>query len=152
MMSESDLFNSGAGLLGGVTITVASGKVAHSFMAAFFLGIMCNWLVCLAVWLAYGAKSMAGKILGIFCPIWLFITSGFEHCVANMYYIPAGILAKNNPVWVAASKLSPVELESLNWQNFFMSNLFPVTLGNIVGGVIFVGMAYWLVYLRTGQK
>lgn len=148
MMVNSGLFNNGAGLLGGVTIKIASGKVSLSFVSALYLGIMCNWLVCLAVWLAYGAKDMTGKILGIFCPIWLFITSGFEHCVANMYYIPAGIMAKSHPVWAAASGLSAETLDALTWTGFAVNNLVPVTLGNIVGGLGFVGLAYWFSYLR----
>jgi len=148
MMSFSNLFNSGNGLLGGVTIQIASNKVSLSFVSAFYLGLMCNWLVCLAVWMAYGAKDMAGKILGIFCPIWLFITSGFEHCVANMYYIPAGIMAKTNTAWAKASGLPPDALDALNWNAFLINNLIPVTLGNIVGGLFFVGIAYWFAYLR----
>lgn len=152
MMTESGLFKSGGGLLGGVTISIASGKVSHSFTTAFFLGVLCNWLVCLAVWLAYGAKDMTGKILGIFFPIWLFITSGFEHCVANMYYIPAGILAKSNPAWLAASGLPDSAIEALTWTNFFYANLLPVTLGNIAGGGLFVGMAYWFAYLRQDDR
>lgn len=148
MMAESTLFNAGANVFGGVTISIAAGKVRLPFHSAFFLGIMCNWLVCLAVWLAYGAKDMGGKILGIFFPIWLFITSGFEHCVANMYYVPAGILAKSNAAWAAASKLSPEVLDGLTWSAFFVNNLLPVTLGNIVGGGVFVGLYYCFVYLR----
>ncbi len=148
MMAVSGLFNNGAGLLGGVTIKIASGKVSLPFISAFYLGIMCNWLVCLAVWIAFGAKDMGGKILGIFCPIWLFITSGFEHSVANMYYIPAGLMAKTNPAWAAASGLSAEALDALTWPRFFLNNLVPVTLGNIVGGMGFVGMAYWFAYLR----
>ena len=149
MMNHSMLFNSGGGLLGGVTIKIASGKVSLSFLSAFYLGIMCNWLVCLAVWIAYGAKDMAGKILGIFCPIWLFITSGFEHSVANMYYVPAGIMAKSDPLWAGMSGLSGDALDALTWPAFFVNNLLPVTLGNIVGGMVFVGLAYWWAYQRT---
>jgi formate/nitrite transporter len=152
MMTASGLFNNGAGLLGGVTVKIAAGKVSLAFIPAFYLGLMCNWLVCLAVWIAYGAKDMAGKILGIFCPIWLFITSGFEHSVANMYYIPAGILAKENAAWAAASGLSRKALEDLSWPSFILNNLVPVTLGNIAGGMIFVGMAYWFAYLRSDRR
>jgi len=152
MMVHSGLFNSGANVLGGVTIKIASYKVALTFMSAFYLGIMCNILVCLAVWLAYGAKDMVGKIFAIFFPIWLFITSGFEHSVANMYYIPAGILAKSNPGWVAESHLTPAALANLNWGNFIINNLIPVTLGNIVGGSIFVVGVYWFVYIKNGTK
>ena len=148
MMVHSGLFNHGAGLLGGVTIKIAAGKSSLPFISAFYLGIMCNWLVCLAVWISYGAKDMAGKILGIFCPIWLFITSGFEHSIANMYYVPAGIMAKSNAAWAAASGLTPEALNALTWKAFFVNNLVPVTLGNIVGGMFFVGIAYWFAYIR----
>lgn len=151
MMVNSGLFNSGANGLGGVTIKIASYKVGLTFPQAFFLGIMCNWLVCLAVWMNFGAKDMVGKLFAVFFPIWLFITSGFEHSVANMYYIPAGILAKVNPAWVEASHLSPEILQSLNWGNFIVNNLIPVTLGNIVGGGFFVGMVYWFAYLKKNN-
>lgn len=149
MMYHSGLFTSGADVLGAVTIKIAAYKTGLTFVQAFFLGIMCNWLVCLAVWLSYGADTMAGKILGIFFPIWLFITSGFEHSVANMYYIPAGILAKANPSFVELSHVSAEALANLSWSGFFINNLIPVTLGNIVGGGIFVGIAYWFVYKKA---
>jgi len=152
MMVHSGLFNSGANVLGGVTLKIASYKVGLSFMSAFYLGIMCNMLVCLAVWMAYGAKDMTGKILAIFFPIWLFITSGFEHSVANMYYIPAGILAKANPSWVAESHLEAAALANLNWGNFIVNNLVPVTLGNIVGGSLCVVGIYWFVYIKNDTK
>lgn len=115
---------------------------------------MCNWLVCLAVWMAYGAKDMAGKILAVFFPVWLFITSGFEHSVANMYYIPAGIMAKASGAYTKSAALlgvTPLKLSHLNWESFFIKNLFPVTLGNIVGGGIFVAAVYWYVYIK-GQR
>lgn len=155
MMSESGLFHSGANGLGGITVKIAAAKVALPFLSAFYLGIMCNWLVCLAVWMSYGAKDMTGKLLAVFFPIWLFITSGFEHSVANMYYIPAGILAKADPHYAeAALKLgvSAEGLANLTWGNMVMNNLLPVTLGNIVGGAVFVGMAYWFVYLKNTKK
>lgn len=152
MMVHSGLYNSGANVLGGVTIKMASYKVGLPFVSAFYLGIMCNMLVCLAVWMAYGAKDMVGKILAIFFPIWLFITSGFEHSVANMYYIPAGILAKSNPSWVTESHLAPQALANLNWGSFIINNLVPVTLGNIVGGSVFVAGIYWFVYIKNGTK
>ena len=148
MMVTSGLFNSGDNLLGGMTIKIAAYKTGLPFLSAFYLGVLCNWLVCLAVWMANGARDMTGKILAIFFPIWLFITSGFEHSVANMYYIPAGILAKSNEAWAAASKLSPDKLAALTWPAFLVNNLIPVTLGNIVGGALLVAGVYWLVYLR----
>ena len=155
MMNESGLFSSGANMLGGVTLKIATYKVGLEFIPAFYLGILCNWLVCLAVWMAYGAKDISGKILAIFFPIWLFITSGFEHSIANMYYIPAGIFAKTNPAMIeAASQLgvSAEKLNHLNWSSFFINNLIPVTLGNIVGGGLFVGAAYWFVYIKNNKK
>jgi len=155
MMMESGLFSSSGGLLGGMTIKIATAKVSLTFSQAFVLGIMCNWLVCLAVWMSYGAKDMAGKLLAIFFPIWLFITSGFEHSVANMYYIPAGILAKGNESWVASALalgVTPEKLAHLRWGSFLTDNLLPVTLGNIVGGGIFVGAVYWFVFLKGKDK
>lgn len=149
MMVHSGLFASGGELLGAVTVKTAAYKVGLDFTKAFYLGILCNWLVCLAVWLAAGAESMVGKIFAIFFPIWLFITSGFEHSIANMYYIPAGLMAKSQMSFAALSGLSQEALNGLTWSGFFVNNLIPVTLGNIVGGGVFVGMAYWYVYKRT---
>lgn len=154
MMVQSGLFNSGDSVLGAMTIKIASYKVGLSFMSAFWLGVMCNWLVCLAVWMSFAAKDIVGKLFAIFFPIWLFITSGFEHSVANMYYIPAGIMAKSNPQWVAAAAeygVTPEKLEHLNWMTFFLNNELPVTLGNIVGGGVLVGAYYWFVY-KQGRK
>jgi formate/nitrite transporter len=150
LIYKSGQLNATNGALGGLTIKTAAYKTGLSFENAFYLGILCNWLVCLAVWMSYGARDMGGKLLAIFFPIWLFITSGFEHSVANMYYITAGILAKSNPVWVqAASELGVTvdKLDALNIGTMFTKNLIPVTLGNIVGGALFVGMSYWICYL-----
>ena len=146
MMVSSGLFSQGASLLGGMTIKIAAGKTALPFLSAFYLGVMCNWLVCLAVWMSYGAYDISGKCFAIFFPIFLFITSGFEHSVANMYYIPAGILAKENTLWATASGLSTEALDALTWHSFFFQNLVPVTLGNIVGGGLLVGIAYFWAY------
>ncbi len=148
MIVQSGLMNSGDNMLGVMTIKIAAYKVGLPFLSAFYLGVMCNWLVCLAVWLAYSAKDTTGKILGIFFPIWLFITSGFEHSVANMYYIPAGILAKADVSLAKATQLSSETLAGLNWQTFIINNLIPVTLGNIVGGGFFVAGLYWYIYLK----
>jgi len=149
MMYHSGLFSSGADMLGAITLKIAVYKVNLSFTQAFILGIMCNWLVCLAVWLSFGADTMAGKILAIFFPICLFITSGFEHSVANMYYIPAGIMAKANETFVVLSGVSAEALSALTWQGFFVSNLLPVTLGNIIGGAVFTALAYWYAYKKA---
>jgi formate/nitrite transporter len=144
MMKESGLFNSGANVLGGQTIKIASYKTQLAFHSAFFLGVMCNWLVCLAVWVSFAAKDVLGKLFVCFFVIGLFITSGFEHSVANMYYIPAGIFAKANAAWAAASGVGAQQLAELNWGTFITKNLIPVTLGNIVGGALLVGSLYWL--------
>jgi formate/nitrite transporter len=144
MMYQSGLFNSSDGLLGGITIKIAAYKTALPFHSAFFLGVMCNWLVCLAVWVSYGARDIAGKILAVFFIIGLFITSGFEHSVANMYYIPAGILSKQNPLWLEKAHIAAEQAAGLNWAGFAFKNLIPVTLGNMAGGAGLVGVLYWL--------
>jgi formate/nitrite transporter len=152
MMYYSGLFNSSDGALGGMTIRIAAYKTALPFHAAFFLGVMCNWLVCLAVWVSYGSADVAGKVLTIFFIIGLFVISGFEHSIANMYYIPAGIFAKQNPQWLAMSQVPSDQLLNLNWLNFIIKNLIPVTLGNIVGGSGMVGVLYWLSRENSNKK
>jgi formate/nitrite transporter len=152
LMYLSGLFNSSNALLGGMTIKIAAGKTALSFHAAFVLGLLCNWLVCLAVWVSWAAKDVTGKLLSCFFIIGLFITSGFEHSVANMYYIPAGLLAKANPLWAAASGLAPEQLAGLNWYGFLVKNLVPVTLGNIAGGAIMVGFLYWAAFRLADRR
>ena len=144
LIYQSGQLNAGNNLLGGITIKIAAAKCNLTFVQAFTLGILCNWLVCVAVWMAIGAKDVAGKILAIFFPIWLFITSGYEHSIANMYYIPAGLFAAMSPEWLGSAQgITNAEvLASLSWTNFFMENLLPVTLGNIVGGGGFVALAY----------
>lgn len=149
LMAETGLFGAGGNMVGALTVKIAAGKTALPFGSAFILGILCNWLVCLAVWLNFGADTMLGKMMGIFFPIWLFVTSGFEHSVANMYYIPAGLFAKANEAFVSLSGATPDALASLTWSGFFVNNLIPVTLGNLVGGGLFVAMAYWFVYKKA---
>ncbi len=149
MMNMSGLFSSGDNMLGGITLKIAAYKTSLSFSQAFYLGIMCNWLVCLAVWMSYAAKDIVGKCFAIFFPISLFITSGFEHSIANMYYIPAGIMAKSNTLWVKASGLPAEKLADLNWNSFIVDNLIPVTIGNVVGGVMLVATVYWFVYNKN---
>lgn len=154
MMTHSGLYDSGACILGGMTIKIASYKVGMTFSQAFVLGVLCNWLVCLAVFMATGAKDVTGKLFSVFFPIWLFITSGFEHSVANMYYIPAGILAKENPKWAEAAEalgVTPEKLSHLNWGSFLFDNLLPVTLGNIVGGSVLVAGVSWVAYKKINQ-
>ena len=146
LINVSGQLNLSDGTLGGYTIFVATNKVNLPFHTAFIFGIFCNWLVCLAVWMTSGAQDITGKILAIFFPIWLFVISGFEHSIANMYYIPAGILASANPEWVQAATdvfgVAPERLQNLNWASLITRNLIPVTLGNLVGGAFFVGITY----------
>lgn len=121
-------------------VKIAALKCQLSFSAAFARGIFCNWLVCLAVFMATAARDISGKLLACYVPIMTFVASGFEHSIANMYYIPTGLFISN-------SVSSPVP--ALNWHNFFVVNLLPVTLGNIFGGVIFVALAYWYAHGKT---
>ena len=152
MMNKSGLYNSGSGMLGGQTIKIAAYKTGLPFVSAFYLGVMCNWLVCLAVWVSFAAKDVMGKLFACFFIIGLFITSGFEHSVANMYYIPAGIMAKGNPVWFEAAHISEAQAAGLNWAALFTKNLLPVTLGNIVGGAGMVGLLYWVSLKKKKQS
>jgi len=149
MIVNSGLLSSGGGMLGAVTLSTAVYKVNLSFLSALLLGIMCNWIVCLAVWISFGADTMTGKIFGIFFPIWLFATSGFEHSIANMYYIPAGLWVKANDTYVHLANVSQSALDNLTWSGFFINNLLPVTLGNIIGGAILVAMVYWYVFKKA---
>ena len=128
-------------------ISAAAGKCALSFTDALIRGIFCNFLVCIAVWVSFAAKDVAGKIIGLFFPIMIFVVCGFEHSVANMYFIPAGMIAAGNDAFVQLLDLDP---SCLTVGNMIINNLIPVTLGNIVGGSIFVGMIYWLANRKLG--
>lgn len=145
----SGLWESADGALGIAAVNLAVKKVSLDFGEALFRGIGCNWLVCLAVWMALAARQTVGKIFAIFFPIMGFVAIGFEHCVANMYFIPAGIFLKN---WAGVMPGSSFDPGSLNWIAFLWKNLIPVTIGNITGGVAFVGMSYWGAYLRPSIR
>ncbi|MFZ7101967.1 MAG: formate/nitrite transporter family protein [Peptococcaceae bacterium] len=136
MIYESGLFNTSQGLLGELHINTALAKTGLTFSQAFIRGILCNILVALAVWMSFAATRIVDKIAAIWFPVMLFIVGGYEHCIANMYYIPAGIMAAGGE----ASGLG------LTWSAFVINNLVPVTLGNIVGGGLIVGALYWYVY------
>lgn len=143
LVAHSGQYDYSAGALGAYTIKTAVGKTGLSFMRALFSGILCNILVCAAVLMAAAAKDIGGKVLAIFFPILAFVVSGFEHCVANMYYIPAGIFAAGNPAYVQKAQelygLGAEKLTGLNWGSFVTVNLLPVTIGNIIGGAVMVG-------------
>ena len=145
LVAHSGQYDYSSGALGAYTIKVAYGKVHLSFANALVSGILCNILVCVAVLMAAAAKDIAGKVLAIFFPILAFVVSGFEHCVANMYYIPAGIFASKNAAYAAKAlelyNIDSTQLSSLNWGSFAISNLIPVTIGNIIGGALLVGGA-----------
>jgi len=144
-------FNLSGGGLGAYTIKVAMAKVNLGFGPAFFSGIICNMLVCGAVLMAAASKDVPGKLLGCFFPICAFVTGGFEHVVANMYYIPAGLFALMKPEYVEkAQELYGYTAEQISALNFgtMFANIVPVTLGNIVGGGIFIGAAYYMIYVR----
>jgi len=138
------------GAVGVTALNIGMAKVQLGFVQAVILGIFCNALVCLAVWLTYSARTTIGRVAAIIFPISAFVASGFEHCVANMYFIPAAILIKFGaaPSFWQGAGLSPEAYAGLNWGSFFIHNLIPVTIGNMIGGVFFVAAVYWVVYLR----
>jgi formate/nitrite transporter len=139
----------GAGLLQGPIgvhlLKISAAKVSLPFTQALLRGILCNWLVVLGVWMAMAATDVTGKILAIYFPIMAFVASGFEHCIANMFFIPAGILASWNPEIVASAGLPEGKLAIVNVSGF-LHNLLPVTIGNIIGGALFVAVLYYVVY------
>jgi formate/nitrite transporter len=140
------LWKTGGRALGSYAVGVAAAKVNLPFVEALLRGIGCNWLVCLAVWMALASRQTIGKIFAVFFPITAFVALGFEHSVANMYFIPAGILLERLAGLPAADAAGPIPL---GWSAFVVQNLLPVTLGNILGGGLFVGMGYWGAYLRS---
>ena len=148
-------YNFTDGLLGAYTIKVALSKSTMSFQSAFCSGIMCNIFVCGAVLMAGVAKDAGGKVWAIFFPILAFVVSGFEHCVANMYYIPAGILAKSNPHYVSVAMdkygITAEQLSNLSWDGFLINSSVPVTLGNIAGGML-LGVVLYVIYKKFPAK
>ncbi len=136
------------GALAVTTIKVAVAKSSLDFSSAIALGIGCNLLVCVAIWISFAAKTVVGKVVGLYLPIMLFVLSGFEHNVANMYYVPAGIIAAMNQNFAALAVQAGINIDALGWGTFFYHNLLPVTIGNIIGGSILVGCVYWYSYLK----
>ena len=143
---QFSLFGNGVAM---VTMKTAIAKVSLSPISAVILGIFCNSLVCVAVWIATAGTTITEKLAGVYLPIFLFVLCGFEHSVANMYYIPAGIFASMDPAYAAAAAAKGVDLSMLTWGNFFIGNLLPVTIGNIIGGSFMVGTVYWKCYHKT---
>lgn len=142
---------SGGGAVGEMALKIAVSKVNLGFWQAVALGTLCNGLVCLAVWLTYSGRSATDKILAIVFPISAFVAAGFEHSIANMYFIPYALFVKQFDPAFVASLADKVNLESLTWGSFIFKNLLPVTIGNIIGGALLVGAVYWLVYLADSK-
>ncbi|HEU0246758.1 MAG TPA: formate/nitrite family transporter [Gaiellaceae bacterium] len=143
----SEQYTFGGGAVGQTALSIASAKTSLGFGEAVALGMLCNALVCLAVWLTYGAHTTTDKILAVIPPIAAFVAAGFEHSVANMYFISIGLLIKTDDGFVSSLD-PPPDLAGLTWESFFLDNLLPVTIGNVVGGAVMVGAVYWFVYLR----
>jgi formate transporter len=144
----SGLWKTADGALGAAAVKIACNKLSLSFSEALWRGIGCNWLVCLAVWMALAARQTVGKIFAILFPVMAFVALGFEHCIANMYFIPTGILFVQKATLPA---VHGIDVSILGWVNLFWKNLLPVTIGNIIGGAVFVGMSYWGAYVRPSE-
>jgi formate/nitrite transporter len=135
--------------VGANAVRIAEAKVSLDVVEAFFLGVLCNGLVCLAVWLTYSARSNIDKVVGVVFPITAFVASGFEHSIANMYFVPLGMMIKSDDAVRAASGLDSAQLADLDGIHFLLANLIPVTLGNVVGGGLLVAGIYWFIYRRN---
>ena len=150
LIFESGLWKANNFMVGADALNIANVKVNLSWCEAFTRGVGCNWLVCLAIWLSMASKDITGKILGIYFPVMAFVALGFEHCIANMFFIPMGLLLKNDIDILTVSGLAS-RLSNLTLQGFFVNNLIPVTLGNIIGGSFFVAFIYWFLYLKKNK-
>ncbi len=154
LMFYSKQFTFGNGAVGTAVLAIANQKCSLDFVQALILGILCNLMVCLAVWLCYSARTTTDKILSIIFPITGFVAAGFEHSIANMYFIPVGLLVKMGAPAAFWERLgqTPADYANLTWFNFVFANLLPVTIGNIIGGSVMVGLVYWFIYIRKGFK
>ena len=140
----------GSGAVGAVALSTAHAKTSLALVPAITLGIMCNALVCLSSWMCYSARTTVDRVVTIIPPIAAFVAAGFEHCIANIYFIPLGLFIKTGApdgFWASIGK-TPEAYANLTWGNFFLANLVPVTVGNIIGGSLMVAAIYWFVYLR----
>jgi formate/nitrite transporter len=150
MVYVSKQYTFGDNAIGRAALTIANTKVNLDFIPALALGVLCNALVCLAVWMCYSARSTIDKILSIIFPISAFVAAGFEHSIANMYFIPIGLFIKQfDPAFTEkVATAAGLDLGGLTWGSFLINNLLPVTLGNIIGGSVLVAAVYWAVFLR----
>jgi len=138
----------GGNAFGATALAIAHAKVQLGFVQAISLGILCNVLVCLAVWLTLSARTTADRVLAIVPPVSAFVAAGFEHSVANMYFVPLGLLIAGLDPEFAAAVAPTASRSALSWSAFLGHNLLPVTIGNVIGGAFLVGLVYWFVYLR----
>ena len=150
LMYLSKQYTFGGGAIGVAVLNIGQAKTSLGFVQAIVLGMACNALVCMAIWMCYSARSTIDKILAIIPPIAAFVAAGFEHSIANMYFIPIALFVKyfGTPAFFTAIQKTPADFPNLTWGNFFWANLVPVTIGNIIGGAVMVGVMYWLIYLR----
>jgi formate/nitrite transporter len=150
LMFLTTQYTFGGGAVGLAALSTANAKAALAFVPAVALGIMCNALVCLASWMCYSARTTVDRVFTIIFPVSAFVAAGFEHSIANIYFIPMGLFIKAGApesFWVATHKTA-ADFPALTWENFLVGNLLPVTIGNIIGGSIMVAAVYWFVYLR----
>ncbi|EHD21921.1 MULTISPECIES: formate transporter FocA [Brenneria] len=135
-------------------LQTANHKLEHTFIEALCLGILANLMVCLAVWMSYSGRTLTDKMFAMILPVAMFVASGFEHSIANMFMVPMGIVIKNfaAPEFWQAIEMAPSQFEHLTVSHFITSNLIPVTIGNIIGGGLLVGLTYWVIYLRGGDQ
>ena len=150
LLFMSKQYTYGSGAIGLTALNIAKSKVELGFLQAIALGILCNAMVCMAVWMTYSARSTIDKIAAIIFPITGFVAAGFEHSIANMYFIPIGLFIKDfaDPKFWETIGKTPADYASITWGSFLFNNLLPVTIGNIIGGVVLVAGIYWLVFLR----
>ncbi len=143
--------SAGSNALAAYSMKVAAGKMTMPFENAFFMGVLCNILVTIGVLLSLSGKDGISRFIGAWAPVMFFVTCGFNHSIADMTYCMLGLFAKGNAAYVEAAQSAGVALESLTWGNYFVGNLIPVTLGNIVGGVC-VGALFWFAYLKGASR
>jgi formate/nitrite transporter len=154
LMFYTTQYTFGGGAVGLAALATANAKTSLAFIPALTLGIMCNVLVCLTVWMCFGARTTVDRVFTIVLPIAAFVASGFEHSIANIYFIPMGLFIKAgapDSFWTSIGKTA-ADFPALTWDNFFVGNLIPVTIGNTIGGSVMVAAVYWFVYLRKTKN
>ncbi|MCP3853637.1 MAG: formate transporter FocA [Actinomycetia bacterium] len=139
----------GAGAVGDTAMSIANAKVEMTWLEALLRGILANALVCLAVWLSFAARTLTDRIMAVLFPITAFVAAGFEHSIANLYFLPAALFLKSDSdlsYWDTTTA-GPEDHPAITWSGFITDNLIPVTIGNMIGGGVLVALVYWFVYL-----